>query len=296
VGEAVRIDRVEGKAGRRYEDGAPFLFKLYYKRVAMEVRILIVDDSTETLAFLQSFLTDQYEVLTAENGVDALTKLKEEQVGVVISDILMPGMDGLQLCRMIKSDVNLSHIPVILLTAKRELESKVEGLELGADAYMEKPFSDRLLLAQISSLLSNRRNVREFFIHSPLAHIGSIAYSKADEKFLTELNGAIHENMENPGLGIDLLARSLNMSRATLYRKIRGISDVTPLELINIVRLKKAALLLLETDHKVNEVARLTGFNSKSSFSRNFYKQFKQMPSDFARDKSGARKEGKSDT
>jgi two-component system cell cycle response regulator len=262
----------------------------------MEARILIVDDSTEMLTLLESVLQGRYEVLTAGNGVDALAILKEKPVDLVISDVVMPGMDGLALCEAIKTDLNLSHIPVILLTAKRELESKVEGLELGADAYMEKPVSDRLLQAQIASLLSNRRHVRDFFVHSPLAHISSIASSKVDEKFLAALNNAIQEHLDDPRLDIDGLAKMMNMSRATLYRKIRGISDLTALELINIVRLKKAAHLLLQSGNKVYEVAMLTGFNSQSSFTRNFYKQFKQTPSDFIRERLGGRREVKDDT
>src|SRR5690606_21698573 len=130
--------------------------------------------------------------------------------------------------------------------AKNTIQSKVEGLELGADAYIEKPFSREHLLAQIHSLLANRSMIRDYFASSPLVHIKSIAHTKADEKFLSQLNNAIQEHMEDLDLDVEKLARIMNMSRITLYRKIKAVSNLTPLELINITRLKKAAELLAD--------------------------------------------------
>ncbi len=152
---------------------------------------------------------------------------------------MMPVMDGFELCRHIKTNVDHSHIPMILLTAKNTLQSKIEGLEQGADAYIEKPFSPEYLQAQIASLLINRNKIKDHFANSPLVHIKSMAYSKADEKFLEELNDAILHNLENPDLDVEQLARIVNMSRPTLYRKIKAVSNLTPNELINITRLKK---------------------------------------------------------
>jgi AraC-like DNA-binding protein len=156
---------------------------------------------------------------------------------------------------------------------------------------MEKPFNARLLLAQINSLLTNRKNVREFCVQSPLAQSAASGYSNSEEKFLSILTTAIETHIEDPGLDIGRLAGSLNMSKATLYRKIKGITDLSPLEFINRARLNKAAMLLAQQDHKVYEVAMLTGFNSRSSFFRNFQKLFKLTPTEFVRERLGIRRE-----
>ncbi|HEX2845522.1 MAG TPA: response regulator [Chitinophagaceae bacterium] len=247
----------------------------------MKPVILLVDDNGEILDFISEDLGEKYTVLKAFNGQEALDLLQHEPVQLVISDIMMPVMDGYELCRNIKSNFEYSHIPVILLTAKNTLQSKIEGLEMGADAYIEKPFSPEHLQVQIANLLSNRNKIREFFASSPLVHINTMAYSKADEQFLEELNEAIYQNIENMELSVDQLADFMNMSRATLYRKIKAISNLTPNELINITRLKKAAGLLAEHDYKVYEVAEMTGFSSQTHFGRNFTKQFGISPMEY---------------
>jgi AraC-like DNA-binding protein len=171
---------------------------------------------------------------------------------------------------------------VILLTAKNSIQSKVQGLELGADAYIEKPFSKEHLLAQIASLLANRNMIRAHFASTPLVHINSIAHTRADESFLASLHEIIIEHIEEVELDVEQLARHMNMSRVTLYRKIKAISDLTPIELINITRLKKAAELLAAGDYKMYEIAAMTGFSSQSNFARNFHKQFGVTPTDYA--------------
>ena len=252
--------------------------------------ILLVDDEEEILEFLERILRNKYSILKAENGKEALNILTVEPVQLIISDVMMPEMDGFELCRMIKSNFEFSHIPVILLTAKNTIQSKVEGLELGADAYIEKPFSKEHLQAQIASLLSNRSMIREYFASSPLVHIKSMAHSKADERFLETLNDTIDKNIEDPDLDVEKLARILNMSRITLYRKIKAISNLTPIELINITRLKKSAQLLADGDYKIYEVADMVGFSSQSNFARNFHKQFNMTPTDYMHAKQAERK------
>jgi len=252
--------------------------------------ILLVDDEEEILEFLERNLKENYTIFKAATASAALTILVDEVIQLVISDVIMPEMDGFQLCKVIKSDVEFSHIPVILLTAKNTIQAKVEGLELGADAYIEKPFSPRHLKAQIASLIANRDRLREFFAHSPLVHIKSMAHTRIEEAFLEQLNETILANMENEDLDVELLARKLNMSRATLYRKIKAISDLAPVEFINMIRLKKAAVLLAEGDHKIYEVASMTGFSSQSNFARNFNKQFKKTPSDYLRERQEERR------
>ncbi|HTD93417.1 MAG TPA: response regulator [Chitinophagaceae bacterium] len=243
--------------------------------------ILLVDDEEEILDFLERVLQSKYTVFKACGARDALRILSTESVQLVVSDVMMPDVDGFELCKSIKSNFEYSHVPVILLTAKSTIQSKVEGLELGADAYIEKPFSKEHLLAQIASLIANRSMIREYFASSPLVHIKSIAHSKSDERFLEMLNDTIYTNLEDPDLDVEKLARIMNMSRITLYRKIKAISNLSPIELIGITRLKKAAELLAEGDYKIYEVAGMVGFSSQSNFARNFHKQFDMTPTDY---------------
>ena len=243
--------------------------------------ILLVDDEEEILDFLERILNTRYKIFKATTGQEALAILAAEAVQLVVSDVMMPEMDGFELCRKIKSDVEHSHIPVILLTARNTIQAKVEGLELGADAYIEKPFSKEHLLAQIASLLANRNMIRDFFASSPLVHIKSMAHSKADERFLETLHETINRNMEDTGLDVEKLAKIMNMSRITLYRKIKAIANLTPVELINITRLKKAAELLADGENRIYEISYMAGFSSQSNFSRNFLKQFKMTPTEY---------------
>lgn len=247
----------------------------------MKPLLLLVDDNEEILEFLEHELNEKYTVIKAFNGREALELLKENAVQLVISDIMMPVMDGFELCRIIKINFDHSHIPVILLTAKNTLQSKIEGLELGADAYIEKPFSPEYLQVQIANLLTNRNKIKEYFASSPLVHIKSMAYSKADEQFLEKINESIFKNLEDTELDVEKLAGLMNMSKPTLYRKIKSLSDLSPNELINITRLKKAAELLVEGHYKIYEVADMVGYASQTNFGRNFLKQFGMTPSDY---------------
>lgn len=243
--------------------------------------VLIVDDHREITDFLYGNLKSKYKVITAADGLKALHILEKETVHLVVSDVMMPLMDGFELCKIIKSNFNYCHIPVILLTAKNTLEARIDGLELGADAYIEKPFSPRHLQAQIANLLVNRNKLKDFFASSPLAHMKSMAYSKADEEFLEKLNEVIFENLKDSALDVEHLARFMNMSRPTLYRKIKGVSDFTPNELINISRLKKAAEMLAEGRFRISEISEMIGFTSQHQFSRSFLKQFQMSPSEY---------------
>lgn len=247
----------------------------------MKPAILLVEDNEEMLDFLAEDLGDDYCVHKAENGQQAVCVLKNEVIQLVISDVMMDPMNGFELCEHIKTSFDYSHIPVILLTARNTLQSKIEGLELGADAYIEKPFSPEYLHVQISNLLANRSKIKDYFAKSPLAHIKSIAHLKSDEVFLEKLNEVISKNLEDEDLDVEKLAREMNMSKPSLYRKIKLISDLTVNELINLTRLKRAAELLAEGDHKIYEVANVVGFSSQTNFGRSFLKQFGMSPSTF---------------
>lgn len=243
--------------------------------------ILIVDDNPDILDFISDDLSAYYTPLTATTGLEALDILEREVIALVITDIMMPGMDGFELCEKIKSNINHCHVPVVLLTSKTNVQSKIEGLELGADAYVEKPFSPDFLLAQISSLLKNRNTLKTYFSSSPLVHINSIAHSRADEIFLQRLQATILKHIANPALDVDLIADEMNISRPTLYRKIKLISDLSPNELINVTRLKKAAELLSEGSLKVYEISEQVGYSSQTHFGRNFAKQFGMSPTEY---------------
>jgi two-component system, cell cycle response regulator len=247
--------------------------------------ILIVDDNEDILEFLGKILNLKYTILKAKNGNEALKMLNNQVVQLVLSDIMMPVMDGLELCKVIKTNFEFSCIPVILLTAKNDLKTKIKGLELGADAYIEKPFSKEYLQAQIASLINNRNIIRKYFASSPLVNIKSMAHSKADESFLENLLDIINKNIEDTDLDVEKLAQIMNMSRITLYRRMKAISVFTPIELINITRLKKGAELLAKGNHKIFEVSYMVGFSSQSNFTRNFHKQFSITPSEYIHSK-----------
>jgi len=245
--------------------------------------LLVVDDNEEILDFLADDLGEKYHVLLARNSSEAMDQLEENIVHLIISDIMMPGVDGMAFCNRIKSSFELSHIPIILLTAKNTLQSKIEGLDAGADAYIEKPFSPAHLNAQVSSLLNNRVKVKEYFAKSPLAHINTMAHTHMDEQFLGKLQEVIEIHLANPLLDVEFLAHELNMSRPTLYRKIKSISDLSPNEMINLTRLKKAAAMISNGHQHMLAIAEAVGYNSLTQFGRNFQKQFNMSPTDYAK-------------
>ena len=243
--------------------------------------ILVVEDNPDMLAFIRKQLTTEYSVLTAMNGIEALAVLDNHYVNLVVSDVMMPQMDGFELCKTIKSDLSYSHIPVVLLTAKTNIQSKIEGLELGADACIEKPFSVEYLLANISSLIHNREKLRQTFAKSPFVAANTMALTKADEEFIWKLNDIIQANLHNPEFSMEDMADALKMSRSSFYRKIKGVLDLSPNEYLRLERLKQAAQLLKEGKSRVNEICYTVGFNSPSYFSKCFLKQFGVLPKDF---------------
>lgn len=243
--------------------------------------VLIVEDNPDMLAFVARQLADSYVVLTATNGSEALEILDGHYVSLVISDVVMPVMDGFELCKKIKSDLNYSHIPVILLTAKTNIQSKIEGMELGADAYIEKPFSVEYLHACASNLIQNREKLRQAFTQSPFVAANTMALTKADEEFIQKLNEVIQMNLSNPDFCMENMADGMNMSRSNFYRKIKGVLDLSPNEYLRLERLKKAAQLLKEGENRINEICYTVGFNSPSYFSKCFQKQFGVSPKDF---------------
>lgn len=243
--------------------------------------VLLVEDDQELLRFEEKVLSPHYHVLTAKNGKEALVVLQETNVNLIVCDIMMPEMDGFEFTKRVKSDIEFSHIPVILLTAKANVESKVQGFETGADAYIDKPFSLEVLMAQIANLLQNRERLREIFLKHPYIGAQSMALTKSDEEFIQKLHAIVLDNLDNSEFVVEDIAEQFNMSIASFYRKIKGILNLTPTEYIRAERLKRAAQLLKEKIYKVNEICYMVGFNSPSYFTKCFQQQFGVSPKDF---------------
>ena len=243
--------------------------------------MLIVDDSEDMVAFLKDSFCHQYEVITASDGIEALDLLKKHEVNIIISDWMMPRMDGAELCRRVRLNPLTSHIPFVMLTAKTDDDAKVEGMDVGADTYIEKPFSLEYLEACIRNMLKLRRQLMEKFSTQPLEPVTEIAQNATDNEFLVRMNRIIEENFSNSELNVNFLAEKLNISRSGLFAKIKTLADITPNEMIQIVRLKKAAQLLLERKYTVSEIGYMVGFSNPSYFSKCFQKQFGIKPADY---------------
>ena len=244
--------------------------------------ILIVEDNVEMQNYEHSQLEDDYNVLTASNGEEALEVLAaNDDVALIVSDVMMEPMGGFELCRTVKNDVNFSHIPIILLTALTLDSAKVEGMESGADSYIEKPFSMDYLRSSIKNLLRQRQNAKVAFANSPFLLPDTLTISNADDEFIKRLEEVITRNMSNSDFGINDLAREMCMSRTGLNRKLRGIFNMSPNNYIKVSRLKYSALLLKNSKMRVSEVCYEVGFTSPSYFTQCFYKQFGLLPRDF---------------
>jgi ligand-binding sensor domain-containing protein/signal transduction histidine kinase/DNA-binding response OmpR family regulator len=245
--------------------------------------ILVVEDNEEMNNFLVSYFGENYSVMSATNGKQAVKMLENFAPDMIISDIMMPEMDGLELSQFVKTHTLYSHIPVVLLTAKTDIKYKIEGLEHGADAYIEKPFSVEHLEAQIINLLDNREKLRQSFATLPLTPIRSIGKNKADEAFLSEITNIIEKNITNVDFSVDDLAVEIAMIRSNLYRKVKGLSGLTPNDFIRLVRLKKAVKLMQDGETRINEICFMVGFNTSSYFAKCFKNQFGILPKDFVK-------------
>ena len=219
--------------------------------------------------------------MTAHDGEQALTILRKNNVSLIVSDIMMPNMDGVEFCCKVKEDIRTSHIPIVLLTAKTNIESKIMSMDAGADAYLEKPFSTSYLMSVIANQIASRQRLKEAFMENPLVTNSNAALSDTDSKFLTQLQKAINDNISNPDINMNDIARLLYMSRANFYNKIKGLMDMTPNEYLRMTRLKKASQLLAEGNLQINEICYMVGFSSTSYFSKCFYKQYGVLPKNY---------------
>lgn len=247
----------------------------------MTEKILIVDDNEDILEFLSDVLEDSYKVYSANNAEIAKEILSTEIIDLIISDIMMPGIDGFEFCSHVKSSVEHCHIPVVLLTAKNTYKTHIESLEIGADLYIQKPFSPELLQLQIANLLKNRLKIKAHFASSPFEDVRVMAHSKTDEAFLKGLDEYIRKHIKKSNIDIDELAAHMNMSRPTFYRKIKSLSSLSPKELIDITRLKKAIRLMAQNEYTLFEIATMVGYSSQSRFNKNFQRYFNLSPLEY---------------
>ncbi len=243
--------------------------------------ILIVEDNADIRHFIRENLHPEYKVIEAADGEAGYSLALEHIPDLILSDVMMPKMDGVELCRKLKEDKRTDHIPVILLTAKASGESKIEGLETGADDYIIKPFEASELLVRIKNLIEGRRKLRERFSREITLEPASISISSRDEKLLSHIKQIVEEHMSDPDFGLDSFCMQSGMSRSQLHRKLKALTDQSPGDFIRIMRLKRAAELLNNQVGSIGEVAFMVGFNDPSYFTKCFQKQFGRTPSEF---------------
>ena len=249
-------------------------------------KLLLIEDNYEYRELLQQHLSGTYQVYEAENGKTGLEKTKKLLPDIVISDIMMPEMDGFEFCSSLKNTLEISHIPVILLSAKTGIESKTEGYETGADSYIEKPVNFKMLETRIHALIQQREKFKELFKTSLDLEPSKISVTSLDEKYFTRVKEIVEANIDNPEFNVAMLVSEMSTSNSMLYRKISSLTGMSPNEFIKIMRLKRAAQLLSEKKHNISEVAYITGFNNQSYFGVCFKKQFGLSPSEFVAQQS----------
>ena len=234
-------------------------------------KILLVEDDKDVRDYLKKSLEAEYIVIEAADGVRAYEKVVQDFPDLVLSDIMMPKRDGLELCTMIKNDIRIGHIPVILMTARSMVVHIKEGFQAGADDYIVKPFNMDVLQTRIRSLLASREQLKKLYGKRFSPDVMGIEVKSADERFSQKLFDVIEKNISNEKLDVELLCTEIGISRANLYRKLKSITELSPMELIRNKRLEMAAKLLKESEMNVSEIASHLGFNSHSYFSNSFY-------------------------
>jgi YesN/AraC family two-component response regulator len=240
-----------------------------------------VEDNPDMRTYIRELLVQSYEIVEATNGQEGLDKAAEIIPDIIISDVMMPEMDGFQFCEKIKTDERTSHIPVILLTAKSSGESKIEGLETGADDYLIKPFDSTELIIRVKNLIEQRRKLRERFGREITLEPKNIAITSADGRFLQKMMDVIEENIEATDFGVEELSDKVGMSRSQLFRKVKALTDQSPFEFIRTVKLKRATVLLENHTGNISEIAYQVGFNNPAYFAECFRKLFGVSPKEF---------------
>jgi CheY-like chemotaxis protein len=243
--------------------------------------LLIVEDNPDVTTYISSFLEKEYRIITAENGEAGWKKALEKFPDLIISDVMMPVMDGFQFCRKLKSDQRSSHIPLILLTARADMESKLEGLEFGADDYVTKPFDAKELYVRSKNLLEQRRHLREYFQREVDFHPADITVNSMDEQFMQKAVRLIEQYMDDTDFSAERFSREIGMSHQHLNRKLQALTNHSARDFIRTIRLKRAVQLLQKRSDPVTQIAYQVGFNNPSYFAECFRQQFGISPSKY---------------
>ncbi|HVO73336.1 MAG TPA: ATP-binding protein, partial [Ignavibacteriaceae bacterium] len=243
--------------------------------------LLIIEDNSDMRLYIKNEFKDSYKVTEARNGITGIEKALEIIPDAIICDVMMPGIDGYEVCRKLKQDEKTSHIPILMLTAKSSEQHTIEGFESGADDYVAKPFSSAILKLRIKSLIGSRELLRKKFMKDPFAAIKDFSPSKTDEALLKKAYAVVEKNLSNPDFEVNDFAFEIGMSRTQLYRKINAVAGQSVKEFIRIIRLKKAAELLVTSDMNINEIADRVGFGSQSYFTTSFTQYFGINPSTY---------------
>ena len=246
--------------------------------------VLVIEDNADLRAFVVQELVSRYRVREAPDGEQGLATALAEIPDLVVSDVMMPGLDGFELCGRLKDDLRTSHVPVILLTARAGIESRLEGLERGADDYLAKPFDPRELRVRVANLIATRRKLQQqYAAQVQTLEPEAMPVTSADERFLRRCREVIDENLDNDDFTVEIFAKEVGLSRAQLHRKLKAITDIAPRDLLRAQRLKRAAHLLDGRYGNVTEVAYAVGFKSLSHFARSFREQYGVSPSEYLR-------------
>ena len=245
-------------------------------------KILLVEDNADLRALIAEALADEFLIVQAEDGLDALRRMDEMDFDLVISDIMMPNKDGVSLCNDIKKNLNTSHIPVVLLTAKTSLESKIEGVDSGADLYFEKPIDLTYLKLSLLNVFRNRQQLKEHYAKNYYADSSELVTNEQDNRFLKQFIEFIESNMDQPQMDVNQIAEELGMSRSKLYSKVKGLTGKSVVEFVLNCRLRKAARLIIEENLTMREVMMKIGIESQAYFTNSFKKVFGETPTSFA--------------
>ncbi len=243
--------------------------------------LLIVEDNSDLMDFICSLLRTSYSITTASNGLEALKKLDIDQPDLVISDIMMPEMDGISFCKKVKNDIRFSHIPFILLTAKSDVETRIQGFQLGIDDYIEKPFNPELLLARIASLLKNRELLKKEFQKGMLTLNDDTLMLSGDKVFIEKLVSFMNSNYHKQELSVDDFGKEIGMSRATFFRKFKGLTGQAPSDFIKGFRIQKASAFIRAGKHPVSDICTMVGYRSPSQFRLAFKEEFNMSPLEY---------------
>jgi DNA-binding response OmpR family regulator len=249
--------------------------------------ILVVEDNDELRQYLAGELQKNFIVSQARDGQEGIDIALSKVPDLIITDIVMPGKDGIELCRTLKSDIRVSHIPIILLTARTGVEEHIEGIDTGADAYLPKPFNIRILFTQVRQLIDSRRKLYHTFSQNVYMMPGKLAENELDRSFLDQAVSHIVKHITDPQLNVETLADLFSMSRSQVYRKIKALTGKTAVEFVRNVRLKQALTLMESKKYTLAEIAYQTGFASPSYFSKSFREQYGKAPSEFMQESAG---------